>query len=153
MVIRDEVLKELLGGVQEAGGFAGVGGVAEEADGGVGEKALSAEMTDYLGYEKHEASGRGSGNSRKGTTEKTLKTESGEIPIEVSRDRNGGFEPQLVKKHQTHFDGFDEKIITKEFGKKRIEFRKGDRRRLPANFSHGQIRPLKSSYTKNRIPL
>lgn len=110
-------------------------------------------MTDYLGYEKHEASGRGSGNSRKGTTEKTLKTESGEIPIEVSRDRNGGFEPQLVKKHQAHFDGFDEKIITKEFGKKRIEFRKGDGRRLPANFSHGQIRPLESSYTKNRIPL
>ena len=76
------------------------------------EKALSAEMAEHLGYEKHAVSGRGSGNSRNGTSEKTLKTESGEIPIEVPRDRNGSFEPQLVKKHQTHFDGFDEKIIS-----------------------------------------
>jgi putative transposase len=74
------------------------------------EKALSAEMAEHLGYEKHEAAGRGSGNSRNGVSEKTLKTESGEMPIEVPRDRNGSFEPQLVKKHQTHFDGFDEKI-------------------------------------------
>src|ERR1700693_5007156 len=69
-------------------------------------------MTDHLGYEKHEAAGRGSGNSRNGTSEKTLKSESGEMAIEVPRDRNGSFEPELGKKHQTHFDGFDEKIIS-----------------------------------------
>jgi len=69
-------------------------------------------MTEHLGYERHEPAGRGSGNSRNGTSDKTLKTESGEMPIEVPRDRNGSFEPQLVKKDQTHFDGFDEKIIS-----------------------------------------
>jgi hypothetical protein len=74
------------------------------------ERALGAELTDHLGYEKHNPAGRGSGNSRNGTTGKTLKGKSGEIQLDVPRDRNGTFEPQIVKKHQTRFDGFDDKI-------------------------------------------
>jgi Transposase, Mutator family len=69
-------------------------------------------MTEDLGYEKREPAGRGSGDSRNGTSDKTLKTESGEMPIDVLQGRNGTFEPQFVKKHQTHFDGVDEKIIS-----------------------------------------
>ena len=112
MAIRDEVLKELLEGYKKPEDLLGPEGLLKKLTAALVEKALSAEMAEHLGYEKHAVSGRGSGNSRNGTSEKTLKTESGEIPIEVPRDRNGSFEPQLVKKHQTHFDGFDEKIIS-----------------------------------------
>jgi putative transposase len=76
------------------------------------ERALGAELTQHLGYEKHDPVGYGSGNSRNGATAKTLKGKSGEIRIEVPRDRQGTFEPQIVEKHQTRFDGFDEKILS-----------------------------------------
>jgi putative transposase len=112
MAIRDEVLKELLEGYKKPEDLLGPEGLLKKLTAALVEKALSAEMTEHLGYEKHEAAGRGSGNLRNGTSEKTLKSESGEMAIEVPRDRNGSFEPQLVKKHQTHFDGFDEKIIS-----------------------------------------
>src|SRR5918912_1361502 len=65
------------------------------------ERALGAELTEHLGYEKHDPAGYGSGNARNGTTEKTLKGKNGKVRIEVPRDRNGTSEPQLVKKHQT----------------------------------------------------
>jgi putative transposase len=112
MAIRDEVLKELLAGYKKPEDLLGPDGLLKQLTAALVSKALSAEMTEHLGYEKNEVAGRGSGNSRNGTSEKTLKTDSGEMPIEVPRDRNGSFEPQLVKKHQTHFDGFDEKIIS-----------------------------------------
>ena len=112
MSIRDEVLKELLADYKKPEDLLGPEGLLKQLTAALVSKALSAEMSEHLGYEKHEVAGRGSGNSRNGTSEKTLKTDSGEMPIEVPRDRNGSFEPQLVKKHQTHFDGFDEKIIS-----------------------------------------
>ncbi len=74
--------------------------------------ALNGEMTHHLGYEKHDSSGNNSGNSRNGTTPKTLKGKRRQLEIEVPRDRNGEFEPLLVKKNQTRFDGLDEKIIS-----------------------------------------
>ena len=111
MAIRDEVLKELLAGYKKPEDLLGSEGLLKQLTAALVSKALSAEMTEHLGYEKNEVAGRGSGNSRNGTSEKTLKTDSGEMPIEVPRDRNGSFEPQLVKKHQTHFDGFDEKKL------------------------------------------
>ena len=76
------------------------------------ERALQGELTHHLGYEKHAAAGRGSGNSRNGASRKTLKGDAGEVTIEIPRDRNGEFEPQLIGKHQTRFDGFDDKIIS-----------------------------------------
>ncbi|HWA89066.1 MAG TPA: IS256 family transposase, partial [Rhizomicrobium sp.] len=76
------------------------------------ERALSAELTDHLGYEKGDPVGRGSGNSRNGTSAKTVLTEDGEVEIAVPRDRAGSFEPQLIAKGQTRFDGFDDKIIS-----------------------------------------
>ncbi len=71
-----------------------------------------AEMTHHLGYEKHNPAGNNSGNSRNGSTPKVLKGKRGQVEIEVPRDRNSEFEPQLVKKNQTRFDGLDEKIIS-----------------------------------------
>ena len=76
------------------------------------ERALGAELTHPLGYEKGDGAGRGMANSRNGYSGKTLKTGTGELTIEVPRDRNSGFEPVLVPKRETHFDGFDEKIIS-----------------------------------------
>ena len=75
------------------------------------EKALDAEMDHHLGYRKHEASGRGSGNSRNGKSRKTVLGEFGQTEVETPRDRNGTFEPKLVAKHQRRFPGFDQKII------------------------------------------
>jgi putative transposase len=68
-------------------------------------------LTHHLGYEKHAPEGKNSGNSRNGKTHKRLKGKAGEIPLAVPRDREGEFEPQFIKKHQTRFDGFDDKII------------------------------------------
>ena len=69
-------------------------------------------MADHLGYEKHAHEGRGSGNSRNGTRRKILKGDQGEMPLEVPRDRNGDFEPQLIPNGQSRIPGFDEKIIS-----------------------------------------
>lgn len=76
------------------------------------ERALGAELTTHLGYDKHDPSGNNSGNSRNGTCRKTIKGEYGEVEIEVPRDRKGDFEPELIQKNQTRFDGFDDKIIS-----------------------------------------
>ncbi|HHJ0490441.1 TPA: IS256 family transposase [Legionella pneumophila] len=74
------------------------------------EAALNAELEEHLGYGKHEK--QGSTNSRNGYTPKTLKTEDGEFELLTPRDRNGTFEPQLVKKHQTRLTSMDDKILS-----------------------------------------
>jgi putative transposase len=66
----------------------------------------------HLGYPKGDPSGRGTGNSYNGTTPKVLKTELGEIPVDMPRDRNSTFEPQIVAKGETHWNGFDDRIIS-----------------------------------------
>ena len=68
-------------------------------------------MPEHLGDEKHAADGRGSGNSRTGTSAKTLKTEQSALPLEIPRDRRGDFEPQLVAKGQRRSGVLDEKLI------------------------------------------
>jgi len=76
------------------------------------ERAMHAELTHHLGYEKHDPGGKGSGNSRNGTSAKTLKGDFGEVEIEVPRDRKGSFEPKIVPRHQRRFNGFDDKILS-----------------------------------------
>jgi putative transposase len=76
------------------------------------ERAMAAEMTFHVGYEKHATAGKNSGNSRNGKSSKTIKGDFGTLPIEVPRDRNGTFEPQIIGKHQKRFTGFDDKIIS-----------------------------------------
>jgi len=75
------------------------------------EAALGAEMEDHLGYAKHSPEGHHTGNSRNGYSGKTLKGNHGEVAIEVPRDRNGSFEPQLVRKGQTRLTEFDDQIL------------------------------------------
>ena len=77
------------------------------------ETALSEEMTEHLGYEKHDPAGAGTGNIRNGTRAKTVLTENtGQVEIEVPRDRAGTFEPQIVKKRQRRLNGVDEIVLS-----------------------------------------
>jgi len=76
------------------------------------ERALQGELTEHLGYAKHDRAGQNSGNSRNGSTRKTLQGDFGELELETPRDRNGEFEPEIIKKHQTRWTGFDDKILS-----------------------------------------
>jgi putative transposase len=76
------------------------------------ERAIEGEMTHHLGYPPHDAAGDNSGNSRNGKSKKTITGKRGSVEIDVPRDRQAGFEPQLVRKGQRRFDGFDDKIIS-----------------------------------------
>jgi putative transposase len=75
------------------------------------ERAMEVELTDHLGYEPHQEPPGGAGNTRNGATPKTLITEHGPVEINTPRDREGSFEPRLVRKRQRRFEGFDEKIL------------------------------------------
>lgn len=110
--ISEDVLDELLKDYEKPEDLLGPDGLFKALKKRMIEKALGAELTDHLGYEKSDPAGHGSGNSRNGTSKKTLKSEDGAVDLDIPRDRNGSFEPQLVKKGQTRIDGFDEKIIS-----------------------------------------
>ena len=108
----DGLLDQLLKDYKKPEDILGEQGLLKQLSKAIVERALGAELTEHLGYEKHDPAGYGKGNSRNGTTEKTLKSKNGEITVEVPRDRNSTFEPQIVRKHQRRFDGFDEKILS-----------------------------------------
>lgn len=76
------------------------------------EAGLEAEMSEHLGYDRHDPSGKNSGNSRNGTRSKNVLTDVGPVEIEVPRDRDGSFEPQLVKKYQRRLAGVDGMVIS-----------------------------------------
>ncbi|SDT53396.1 Transposase, Mutator family [Pseudomonas lini] len=76
------------------------------------ERALEAEMIEHLGHDKSAAVTNAEGNARNGHSGKTFKGDFGELPLEIPRDRQGMFEPQLVSKHQTRWTGFDDKVIS-----------------------------------------
>jgi putative transposase len=109
----DQVLADqLLARAQSEGiELLGPDGLLSQVTRAVLERALGEELTEHLGYEKHDPAGRGSGNSRNGTTGKTLLTEVGGIDLEVPRDRAGSFEPRIVRKGQTRLEGFNQRII------------------------------------------
>jgi putative transposase len=110
MEINKNLLDELIS--QSGGELLGPSGLIKQLTKALLERMLEGELTHHLGYEKHDPAGHNSGNSRNGKSKKTLKGGSGEMTIEVPRDRQGTFEPLIVEKHQTRFDGFDNKIIS-----------------------------------------
>jgi putative transposase len=110
--IRPELLDELLKDYQKPEDLLGDDGLLQQLTKALVERALTGELTHHLGYEKHDSSGDNTGNSRNGTTPKTIKGKRGQVRLDVPRDRDSSFEPQLVKKGQTRFDGLDEKIIS-----------------------------------------
>jgi len=110
MAIRKELIDELM--ATSDGPLIGPDGLSKELMKALVERMMAGELNHHLGYEKHEVAGYNSGNTRNGKSKKTLKTESGEVTIEVPRDRQGTYEPQIIEKHQTRFEGFDAKIIS-----------------------------------------
>jgi len=107
-VARDLVERARTEGAQ----LVGPGGLLSGLTKTVLETALEVEMEDHLGYAKHAPEGRDCGNSRNGTRSKTVLTEVGEVDIDVPRDRDGSFEPKIVKKRQRRLSGVDELVIS-----------------------------------------
>ena len=112
MAIDPELIDKLLADYQKPEQIVGENGLLKELIKAVLERALNAELTEHLGYEKHDPVGHGSGNSRNGKSSKKLKGDFGAIDLETPRDRNGSFEPKIVAKGQTRFSGFDDKILS-----------------------------------------
>ena len=112
MPITPELLDELLKDYKSPDDMFGDDGLLQQLTKAVVERALQGELTHHLGYEKHDPAGNNSGNSRNGKSSKTIKGKRGQVRIDVPRDRDSSFEPQLIKKGQTRFDGFDDKIIS-----------------------------------------
>lgn len=105
----DELIDELL---KDGRTVEDVNGLLKQLTKAVLERALQGELTEHLGYGKHDRAGHNSGNSRNGVNRKTLKGDFGEIELETPRDRNGEFTPQLIEKNQTRWTGFDDKILS-----------------------------------------
>lgn len=99
MPITPEVLDQILKDYEKLEDLLSENGLLQQLTKALVERALNGEMTHHLGNEKHSTAGNNSGNSRNGSTPKTLKGKRGQIEIEAPRDRNSEFEPQLVKKN------------------------------------------------------
>ena len=111
-VIDDDTVERLMAQVDAEGlELLGPDGVLTELTSRIMNRALEVEMTDHLGYERGDVAGWGSGNVRNGSYPKRILTDAGGIPIEVPRDRNGTFEPQLIPKRQRRIAGFNELVI------------------------------------------
>lgn len=110
--ITPELLDQLLADYRRPEDLLGEEGLFKQLKKALIERALGAELTEHLDYEKGDPAGRGSGNNRNGVSAKTVLTGDGEIEITVPRDRAGTFEPQLIPKGQTRFEGFDDKILS-----------------------------------------
>ena len=108
----DELIDNLLKDRKTPEEVIGDGGLLQQLTKRLLERALGAELTEHVGYEKGDPAGRNGGNSRNGLSRKTLKGDFGTLPIDIPRDRDGTFEPRIVGKHQTRFSGFDDKIVS-----------------------------------------
>ncbi len=110
-LLPDELIDELLAGARTEEEIAGQGGLLSQLTKRLVERAMEVELTDHLGYELHQEPPGGAGNTRNGSTSKRLITEHGPVEINTPRDRAGSFEPQIVRKRQRRFEGFDDKIL------------------------------------------
>ena len=102
----------LLANYQKPEDLIGENGLLKQLTKMLVERALETEMSEHLGHGKSEAVTNATGNTRNGHSAKTLQGEFGELPLDIPRDRQGGFEPKLVARHQTRWTGFDDKIIS-----------------------------------------
>jgi len=109
--ISDEVIDQLLAGASTEEEIAGPGGLLAQLTRRLVERAMEVELTDHVGYEPHCEPPGGAENTRNGTSPKTLICEHGKVGIDAPRDRDGSFEPKIVRKRQRRFVGFDEKIL------------------------------------------
>src|SRR5438046_6293689 len=112
MAIDKKLIDQLLTDYKKPEDIIGENGLLKQLTKAILERALQAEMTDHLGYEKHDPAGHRRGNTRNGKSQKTLTGEFGELELETPRDRKARFDPKIVAKGQTRWTGFDDKIIS-----------------------------------------
>jgi putative transposase len=112
MTVSNELIDRLLADYKKPEDLIGENGRLKQLTKRLVERALEAEMAEHLGNGKNEPVANPKGNTRNGKSKKTLKGEFGELPIDIPRDRDGSFEPQIVPKHQTRWTGFDDKILS-----------------------------------------
>ena len=112
MTVSNELIDRLLADYKKPEDLIGENGLLKHLTKRLVERALEAEMAEHLGHGKNEPVANPKGNTRNGKSKKTLKGEFGELPIDIPRDRDGSFEPQIVPKHQTRWTGFDDKILS-----------------------------------------
>ncbi len=111
MAINKEIIDELLIGTKTKEDLFGAEGLLKQLSKQLIEGILDSEMTHHLGYDKHAKEGANTGNSRNGNGKKTIKTGNGELNIEVPRDRQGEFEPQLIEKRKSRLAGLDDQVL------------------------------------------
>jgi transposase-like protein len=109
--LTDSMIDELLAGRPGGQEVLGAGGLLGDLTRRLVERAMAAELTEHLGYEPHHEPPGGAGNSRNGSTPKTLLTDHGPVRVKTPRDRNGGFEPKIVPKGQRRIEGLDDKVV------------------------------------------
>lgn len=112
MATTDELLDALMKDYKKPEDLIGENGLLKQLTKRLLERAMQAEMTDHLGYEKHAPAAKKSENCRNGSYKKTVKGEFGNLDITVPRDRNASFEPIILPKGESRFTGFDDKIIS-----------------------------------------
>jgi hypothetical protein len=106
-LLPNELIDQLMAGAKSGEEITGQGGLLSQLTKRMVERAMEVELTDHVGYEPHQEPPGGTGNTRNGSTAKTLITEHGPVRVETPRDRDGSFEPQIVRKRQRRFEGFD----------------------------------------------
>jgi putative transposase len=111
-VVQSDLIDLLLADYQKPEDLIGENGILKQLTKAIVERALQTELAIHLGHDKHEAVANEHGNTRNGSSAKTLKGDFGALPIDIPRDRDGSFEPQLIAKHQTRWSGFDDKILS-----------------------------------------
>jgi putative transposase len=107
-----DLIDSLLADYKKPEDLIGEHGLLKQLTKALVERALQAEMAEHLGHGKNEPVENAAGNTRNGTSQKTLQGDFGKLPIDIPRDRHGNFEPQLIPKHQTRWTGFDDKILS-----------------------------------------
>ena len=113
MTIRKEILDELIRDYKNPDDLLGENGILKQLTKALLERAMEAELTHELGFEKHDKGAfKETDNRRNGTSRKTVKSKHGEIELAIPRDRESGFEPQIIPKHQRRFEGFDNTILS-----------------------------------------
>ena len=112
MAITNDILDELIGNAKTQDDLFGKDGVFKNLSKRLIERMMQVEMTHHLGYEKHDITGHNTGNSRNGTTPKTVKTGNGEVKIDVPRDRKSEFEPILIGKREVRFKQLDDQVLS-----------------------------------------
>ncbi|WP_189408602.1 IS256 family transposase, partial [Alteromonas halophila] len=111
MPLSDKLIDQLLDGCDSPEDILGEAGLLKQLTKKVAERALEAEMEAHLGYAPNDATGNNSGNSRNGKTKKSVRSTNGDVELNIPRDRNGSFDPKLVRKGERQLNGFDERIV------------------------------------------